>query len=162
MSRRHARADRTALVQRASRRTGARPPPALMLVDIASPAAGCGGSPPRQRTTRKRSGSRGWYASAEWRARSKAHLEANPLCVVCGRKATISDHEPPVRPGDREGVLSGPIRSTCWPCHAQKSRREQGEAGKLSKVTRPSYIKGADVTGHPVDPSHPWCRERAQ
>ena len=39
--------------------------------------------------------------------RSRAHLEANPYCVRCGDRATISDHIKPVRPDDREACCAG-------------------------------------------------------
>jgi hypothetical protein len=61
----------------------------------------------RPRVTPKASGARGWYASTEWKKRSRAHLEANPLCVVCGGRATVADHIEWAHPDDREAVLEG-------------------------------------------------------
>jgi hypothetical protein len=54
----------------------------------------------------------------QWRARSRAWLRANPTCIRCPGKATICDHDPPVRPHDRKGVLRGATQSMCRPCHS--------------------------------------------
>jgi hypothetical protein len=41
----------------------------------------------------------------------------NPICVRCPAKATICDHDAPVRPHDPVGALCGPIQSMYRPCH---------------------------------------------
>ncbi len=36
-----------------------------------------------------------WLKTARYRDRRKAFLSKNPLCVVCGKRASILDHEVP-------------------------------------------------------------------
>lgn len=109
----------------------------------------------RVRITSKSSGSRGWYDSPEWRARSQAHLKANPFCVRCGERAVLCDHIEPTRPDDREGVLHGPIQSSCRPCHFSKSRVEQGLRGDKPKVRNQRVLVGLDGLPLPGQP-HWW------
>jgi len=53
-------------------------------------------------------------------------MEGAQPCLACGQsdlrpcpaKATICDHDAPVRPHDREGALRGPIQSMCRPRHS--------------------------------------------
>jgi hypothetical protein len=128
-------------------------------IDFAAPIGT--GSAPRQRVTRKASGARGLYDSAEWRARSSAHLGVHPHCVRCGEPAVLCDHEPPVRPDDRDGVLHGPIRSMCRRCHFSRSRVTQGETGVHAPVKHTGpVIRGCTPDGMPRDRNHPWWKER--
>jgi hypothetical protein len=46
-------------------------------------------------------------------------------------------------------------------CHAIKTRRELGEAGKMAPVKRQGpRVRGCDVHGYPLDPHHPWNKGR--
>jgi 5-methylcytosine-specific restriction protein A len=132
-----------------------------------TPPIGVGGSAPRKpydrtnrpRTTTKSSGARGDYDSAAWKRESRAFLAANPTCACgCGRAATIVDHIVPVRPfGDPRFFDRSNWQGLAWPCHRLKSRVEQGERGDLGAVQhRGPTIRGADLSGRPLDPNHPW------
>jgi 5-methylcytosine-specific restriction protein A len=97
---------------------------------------------------------RRWYWTGRWRAISRAQLAAHPLCAYCLRQgtytaATVCDHVEPHR-GDPVKFWSGPFQSLCATHHSGTKQSEEATG-------RP---KGSDVTGRPLDPSHPWNRPR--
>lgn len=93
---------------------------------------------------------RRWYASAKWRAKRKAQLEAEPHCRLCAERgdvtdACIADHIQAHR-GNYARFWFGRLQSLCKPCHdGLKQSLERGNRA------------GCDVSGLPVDPSHPWA-----
>jgi hypothetical protein len=112
----------------------------------------------RPRVTTKASGARGWYASTEWKKRSRAQLQANPLCIVCGGKATIADHIEWAHPDDREAVLEGALQSMCFADHQQKSCDDQARrAGRKPRpIRRRTEIDPSTGLPLPGQPWHPW------
>lgn len=89
-----------------------------------------------------------------WRKRRLAQLKAHPLCRLCMdmrgrvRAATVADHITPHR-GDA-ALFAGPLQSLCKECH--DSWKQQLETS--------GHVRGCDLHGMPIDPSHPWNRER--
>jgi 5-methylcytosine-specific restriction protein A len=67
---------------------------------------------------------------SKWRRNSARYLAAHPVCVLCGRPATHSDHHPLSR---RELLALGVehpdawsrLRALCTSCHNRKSARDQ-------------------------------------
>ena len=101
------------------------------------------------------------YTTQRWQRLRKHKLQRNPLCEYClnaGRieAATVVDHIVPIaRGGDAYPPLDH-LMSCCVSHHNEKTRGEQ--QGKESFT--PKGIKGCDVHGNPLDPDHPWYRER--
>ncbi len=94
------------------------------------------------------------YDRRAWRRRSRAFLQANPLCIMCtaaGRTslATVVDHIVPHRGDetlfwDEENNWAG----LCKPCHD----------GAKAEFERSGRLRGCDVNGVQLDPNHPWRR----
>jgi hypothetical protein len=120
------------------------------------------GTSNRPRVTNKASGARGWYASTEWKKRSRAHLEANPDCVVCGGRATIADHIEWAHPDDREAVLHGALQSMCFADHQQKSCDDRARrAGRKPRpIRRRTEIDPSTGLPLPGQPWHPWSEPK--
>lgn len=88
----------------------------------------------------------------KWRKRRAEQLRLHPLCRLHmeGRgevvPATVADHIEPHR-GDPI-KFAGPLQSVCAACHNSiKQSIEKGGDG---------LIRGCDLAGMPLDPSHPW------
>jgi hypothetical protein len=62
--------------------------------------------------------------------------------------ATVADHIEPHR-GDPV-KFAGPIQSLCLPCHSIHKQ----------VLETSGHVRGCDVNGMPLDPMHPWNRER--
>lgn len=94
------------------------------------------------------------YQTTCWRKKAKHQLNQHPLCALCARMgrdtaASIADHIEPHR-GDPEKFWNGELQSVCASCHsAAKSIQE-----------RHGYSQGCDVNGNPLDPCHPWLKEK--
>lgn len=85
----------------------------------------------------------------KWQQRRARQLRDFPLCAMCsalGRvvPAVIADHVTPHR-GNAE-LFEGELQSLCVRCH---------DSAKQS-LERTGRIKGCDVDGRPLDPSHWW------
>ena len=63
------------------------------------------------------------YNTTQWRQYRRTFLSRNPLCVQCGRVATVVDHITPVRLG---GEFWAPDNhaAMCAACHNAKSGSE--------------------------------------
>lgn len=90
-----------------------------------------------------------WYGTQRWRRRSKAQLQAEPLCVMClaanrTKAATVADHVVPHR-GDEEAFWQGPLQSLCQHHHSQVKQREEVRG----------YSDAVGDDGWPLDPRHP-------
>ena len=90
------------------------------------------------------------YRTTRWLKIRKAQLAAHPLCRYCQQQgrttaATICDHEHPHR-GDPVAFYAGPFVSLCKDHHDGLAQHRDVHG----------YLKGADTSGRPVDPSHPW------
>jgi len=71
------------------------------------------------------------YQSDRWRRERKAFLSQKPVCVRCGKPATVVDHAAghggdwAARFWDR--TLWQPL---CWPCHSRKTVTEDDAANR--------------------------------
>ncbi len=73
-----------------------------------------------------------FYNSAKWRKTSKAFLKNNPLCIVCSRPATITDHIKEIKDGgDRYSWEN--LQSMCNSCHNKKTAEERAKRGGAIK-----------------------------
>ena len=63
-----------------------------------------------------------------WRAFRKTFLAEHPLCVDCGKPATVVDHVTPHR-GDPAKFRAGPFAARCAGCHSRKTALEDGGFG---------------------------------
>lgn len=92
----------------------------------------------------------------KWRRRRSLYLGRSPFCVMCEQQghlvlARVVDHKTP-----HKGDLSlfwneHNWQGLCTTHHnATKQRMEWGKGG----------APGADVSGLPIDPAHPWNAQR--
>jgi 5-methylcytosine-specific restriction enzyme A len=95
---------------------------------------------------------RSWYGTARWQRRRAAQIRDHPLCAMCQEEgritaASVADHVIEHK-GDETLFWEGELQSLCKPHHdSTKQRMERG-----------GYRAGADSTGRPLDPNHPWNR----
>jgi len=90
---------------------------------------------------------------ALWQKARAQYLSERPLCVMCeqaGRLAAASvvDHRIPHKGDAARFWDQANWQPLCKRCH---------DAGKQSQ-DRTGRVRGADVNGRPLDPSHPWNR----
>lgn len=85
----------------------------------------------------------------KWRKASKRFLQNHPLCRYCEQEgritpATVVDHIKPHK--GHSGLFwdTDNWQPLCKTHHDEKTAREQG------------HYKGADESGVPIDPAHPW------
>ena len=76
---------------------------------------------------RKRPGWADYYQSTAWQNRRKRQLAHNPLCAMCGRRASHADHITNLAAG---GDVNGPLQSLCGDCHRTKTSSEGHRARK--------------------------------
>lgn len=62
-----------------------------------------------------------------WRAIRAAHLEREPKCRFCGKRATEVDHIKPKSEGGTDERSN--LRSLCKPCHSRRTAKEQSNWG---------------------------------
>jgi 5-methylcytosine-specific restriction enzyme A len=96
---------------------------------------------------------RDWYSLQSWRRRAKHQLSIEPLCSMCKEQgrvtpATIADHHPR-HGGDYNKFVLGPLRSLCADCH-----------NGVWAVDRKGYSSAIGDDGYPLDPAHPFNRQR--
>ena len=94
------------------------------------------------------------YMTKQWKLRRAHQLWNEPLCRMCqamGKTtpATVADHVTPHR-GDEVLFFWGDLQSLCEICH-NGAKAEQERTGRL---------RGSDESGRPLDPDHPWSKER--
>lgn len=97
------------------------------------------------------------YTTQRWQRLRKLKLRDKPLCEFClqvGRiePANVVDHKIPIKAGGEPYPPFDKLTSLCASCHNEKTRCEQ--------IGEDYSIKGCDVFGYPLDPNHPWNRER--
>lgn len=86
-----------------------------------------------------------------WQKARAGYLSAHPLCRFCHEKgrvtpATVVDHIRPHR-GDMSIFWdSSNWQALCAPCHDTTK----------AQLERSGTIKGCDVEGRPLDPTHHW------
>lgn len=98
------------------------------------------------------------YNTDAWQRLRRAKLSASPLCEPCERRgrvvaANTVDHVTSIMSGgDPFPPLSG-LRSMCHSCHNTKTNAVDRAGGKGVA------FKGADASGLPIDPDHPFYGE---
>lgn len=75
------------------------------------------------------------------------------MCCYCMDReklvaATVADHIKPHN-GDPE-LFEGDLQSLCTPCHSKVKQIEESRGFRI----------GCDTDGRPIDPNHPWNREK--
>jgi 5-methylcytosine-specific restriction enzyme A len=70
-----------------------------------------------------------------WRTVSKAHIQRNPLCVRCGRGATVCDHIVPHKGDEQLFHDATNLQSLCKSCHDRKTVQEDGGWGQPMRVS---------------------------
>lgn len=99
------------------------------------------------------------YSTAAWRRLRTAKLAASPICEVCVRRDRIElantvDHVVSIASGgDAFPPLEG-LMSMCASCHAVKTNAVDNPQAAGGQP--PIVFKGADVSGLPIDPGHPF------
>jgi 5-methylcytosine-specific restriction enzyme A len=105
------------------------------------------------------------YTTRQWERVRRQKMMRDPLCEACLQvgeivPAEVVDHRTPITKEGREKRsaaeafphLDG-LASLCANHHNAKTRAEQlGEKNWMHK--------GCDIFGRPLDPNHPWNRER--
>ena len=88
-----------------------------------------------------------------WATLRASVLREQPLCEACMDDidrpimATDVDH----RDNDPTNNTRGNLQCLCHACHSRKTQAERG--GKVAY--------GCDLNGFPLDPNHPWNREKS-
>jgi 5-methylcytosine-specific restriction endonuclease McrA len=100
-------------------------------------------------TPRPPSAQRGY--DRPWRRLRAAFLRTHPLCCErgCGHAATEVDHIRSVRTHPQLRLEPSNLRAMCKSCHSRRTVIDQSTGGKGH---------GADVTGQPILPGHPWAK----
>jgi 5-methylcytosine-specific restriction protein A len=107
----------------------------------------------------------GWpYTTQRWKRLRAAKLQDVPLCEECQRVgllvfASVVDHIQPIRHGGEPFPALDGLASLCPPCHSAKTARGI-EAGAV-RTTRRRVRRGCTASGMPIDPLHPWTREKS-
>ena len=65
-----------------------------------------------------------FYASTQWRKLRDIQLKRSPLCVKCGRAATVADHIIEIKDGGCKLCLDN-LQSMCNGCHTSKTAAEK-------------------------------------
>jgi hypothetical protein len=100
-----------------------------------------------------------WYRTQAWRSRAQHQLQIEPLCRMCGAEgyvesARVADHIEDHK-GDPEKFWRGALQSLCFRHHNSKTRLSDIERRTGKRPLR----RGADASGIPTDPAHPWRTE---
>jgi len=91
------------------------------------------------KTPRPGSQHKALYGTARWKAIRALHLRQSPICVYCGRAATVADHVEPHK-GDLTKFYEGALQSLCKPCHDSSKKAEEARGEPI----------GCDVNGNPL------------
>lgn len=76
------------------------------------------------------------YNSPKWKVLRAQKLKEQPLCEICGNKATQVHHKIPHK-GDWELFLDeSNLMSICFDCHNKETRREMEELKKQRRINR--------------------------
>jgi 5-methylcytosine-specific restriction protein A len=98
------------------------------------------------------------YTTQRWQRLRKQKLQDRPLCELClkiGRvePAAAVDHLVAIKAGGEPYPPLYALMSLCTSCHNTKTR-------VVEQLGREFAVRGCDVNGMPLDPNHPWNRER--
>ena len=105
----------------------------------------------------------GFYDSPQWAAVRALVLKRDGYrCTVCGcsvqgKGNARVDHVQSIHDRPDLRLVPGNLRTLC-PEHDNQAHRETGHHGK--KRDAQFFIRDADRTGMPLDPSHPWHNGR--
>jgi 5-methylcytosine-specific restriction endonuclease McrA len=99
------------------------------------------------------------YCTARWQKIRAAKLRENPLCELClglarVEPATVVDHLVAISKGGDPFPPLYALMALCVRCHNTKTR-------VVEQLGREFLVRGCDVHGMPVDPNHPWNKERS-
>ncbi len=67
-----------------------------------------------------------FYNSTKWRRISRSFLSLNPLCIMCGRPAKITDHKEEIREGGEKYDKEN-LQPMCISCHNKKTAEERAK-----------------------------------
>lgn len=102
-----------------------------------------------------------FYDSPEWKKARARFLALNPLCQApcCGARSERVDHKVSIAKG---GAPLDPenFQALCRSHHNEKTARMDGGFGNSKTDGKPAW-KGVGADGRPLDPAHPWNRERS-
>ena len=104
----------------------------------------------------------GFYDTPQWKAvRRLVLMRDGYRCTVCGctvrgKGNARVDHIRSIHDRPDLGLVLSNLRTLCTE-HDNQAHREKGH-GKARDVR--FVIRGADHTGMPLDPSHPWHNGR--
>jgi 5-methylcytosine-specific restriction endonuclease McrA len=98
------------------------------------------------------------YDTRRWQRLRRQKLRENPLCELCLKvnqiePATVVDHLVALSAGGDPYPPLYALLSLCDRCHNTKTR-------VVEQLGRDFMVRGCDVNGMPLDPNHPWNRER--
>ena len=71
---------------------------------------------------------------AKWQRARRFYLAEHPLCILCGRRATVVDHIRPHRGDDELFWNEFNWQSLCKACHDTKTNREDGGFGNKARL----------------------------
>jgi 5-methylcytosine-specific restriction protein A len=98
------------------------------------------------------------YSTARWQKVRACFLAENPLCIACLERGVT---KPATEVDHRQAILQGGdpwswenLAAYCKRCHSAKTMA----VDRQGKDRVP--IKGCDVHGYPLDPEHPWNKDR--
>lgn len=97
------------------------------------------------------------YDSPQWKRLRSLHLREHPVCVLClehgwDERAVVVDHIQPHRGDTRLFLDPHNLQSLCKNHH--DSLKQTAEKRDL--------MPGCDIDGNPVDPRHPWNRNKVK
>ena len=91
------------------------------------------------------------YKTKRWQKVRRLHLATEPYCRYCKqigifKEANVVDHIKPHKGDTRLFWDKSNYQALCTHCHQAHKRRKECSG----------YLVGADRTGLPLDPDHPW------
>lgn len=100
-----------------------------------------------------------FYKTAAWRELRAQCIRRDVLCSTpgCGRFSVIADHIVPRAQGGADTLAN--LRGCCASCHSRVTAKADGGFGNRVKRDRTLRLKGCDVNGRPLDPTHWWNRD---
>jgi 5-methylcytosine-specific restriction endonuclease McrA len=98
------------------------------------------------------------YTTQRWQRLRRMKLRQNPLCEVCLtvqriESAVSVDHIVAIKAGGDVYPALDALTSLCESCHNRKSRIVEQQGKEMT-------IKGCDEQGYPLDPNHPFYKDR--
>jgi 5-methylcytosine-specific restriction protein A len=89
---------------------------------------------------------------AAWARLRALVITEQPLCAQCEREGRITPgNEVDHIDNDASNNERSNLENLCRPCHSRKTNADMGR----------SVSYGCDANGMPLDPNHPWNREKS-